>query len=113
MQIEGVALKVEELKEVTALLALEIALKRFNPNQPRWPAGRSEGGQWRPATGSLVAQERIGIYDPARMPGCLAQLSLDEEICRAAASRRCWQSSRDRYDNCMKNLFSPLLEVGR
>ncbi len=37
------------LKSDIAAVRLRLALKRFNPDQPRWPAGQSDGGQWRPA----------------------------------------------------------------
>jgi hypothetical protein len=112
-QLDAAAKKLLGIKEALALLSLELALKSFNPKQPRWPAGRSDGGQWRSDGVPRVAQTRIGVFDPTRMPGCLEQLNLDEEICRAVQSRKCWESSRTRYDNCMKDLFIPFLEVGR
>jgi len=54
-----------------------------------------------------------GVYDPGRMSECLAQLELDEELCRMARSDRCWESSQMRYNNCIKNVYIPPLEVGR
>ncbi|MBI4920356.1 MAG: hypothetical protein HY834_01280 [Devosia nanyangense] len=101
-----------QLKADVAILQLRLALKKFDPNQPRWPKGVHEGGQWKPVGGTLVAQQE-GIYDPSRMPMCLAQMEADEELCRMAKSSRCWESSQIRYNNCMKNVYIPRLEVGR
>lgn len=104
--------KILQLKADVAILQLRLALKKFDPNQPRWPKGVHEGGQWRPANGTLVAQQE-GIYDPSRMSMCLAQQVADEEPCRMVKSAKCWKSSQVRYDNCMKNVYLPPLEVGR
>ena len=53
-----------DLKADIAILRLKLALKKYNPTQPRWPAGRSDGGQWRQVDSNEVAQ--VG-YDAARV----------------------------------------------
>lgn len=102
--------RLAELRMDVALLQLRMALKRFNPNQPRWPTGRPDGGQWRPASDTSIAN--IG-YDPSLIPICDAQRALDYELCRMAKSRNCWISADLRHDNCMRNAYIPPLEVGR
>lgn len=37
--------KLDELRFQVAVIRLQLALRAFNPNQPRWPAGRPDGGQ--------------------------------------------------------------------
>jgi hypothetical protein len=110
-QLREIGRKLAELREMTALWSVEIALKNFDPNQPRWPGGQSNGGQWRPAGGDVAQTE--GIYDPTRMPKCLTQQALDHELCRMAKSAKCWMSADIRFNNCMKNVYIPPLEVGR
>jgi hypothetical protein len=100
------------IRAEVALLRLRLALKKFNPSQPRWPSGRPDGGQWRPSSAE-GALKIAGTYDAARAPICLAQQRLDHELCRMAKSYRCWQSADLRYNNCMRDTYIPPLEVGR
>lgn len=115
--LDVTAEKLTELRLAAAMLQLRLALKKYDPNQPRWPGGSSVGGisvggRWRETGTGDVAQAE-GVHDPSRLSMCLAQLALDEELCRMAKSRRCWVSSQERYVNCMRNVYVPPLEVGR
>lgn len=38
--------RIEAMHIEIALLRVDLALRAFNPSQPRVPAGRSDGGQW-------------------------------------------------------------------
>lgn len=101
--------KLDELRFQVAVIRLQLALRAFNPNQPRWPAGRPDGGQWRPAGGS---EHREASYNPANETRCNVQKLLDEEICRAVRSRECWSMVMERWDACMRDVYLPPLRVG-
>ena len=113
------AFQIDELKVDMALIRLRLALRSFNPDEPRWPAGQINGGQWRATDGMGHAQPPAstagleGAYDPGRMSMCLVQQLKDEELCRMVRSDRCWESSQMRYNNCMRNVYIPPLEIGR
>ena len=114
--------KIAELKADLALLQLRLALKEFNPAEPRWPAGTRVGGRWRredeaapgPQPNAVIVDvaTREGVYSGRRMSKCRTQLDLDQEICRAVQSINCWNMSDIRFNNCMRNVYIPPLEVG-
>ncbi len=54
--------------EVKLLLA-EIAHKRFDPSQPRVPAGNSDGGEWTSTGGSGEGRVQVVSRTPPRAPG--------------------------------------------
>jgi hypothetical protein len=54
--------------EVKLILA-EIAHKRFDPSQPRVPAGNSDGGQWTSTGGSGEGRVQVVSRTPPRAPG--------------------------------------------
>ena len=43
--IEAATKALAELRDDLLFARLQLLLKRFNPDQPRWPAGQSDGGQ--------------------------------------------------------------------
>jgi hypothetical protein len=105
-----IARKVVELKEVLALLRLQLALRSinsgFNPNQPRWPSGNSWGGRWRDVGSvTLVA----GKLDQLREPKCQAQYERDLELCSMSRSPLCWSSAMDRRAACIAGDIIPTL----
>jgi len=71
-----VALVIAELREALAAIRLQLAVRAFNPNQPRWPAGRSDGGQWRPAEGTTLV---AGKLDQRREAACSEQYDRDSD----------------------------------
>ena len=82
-----------------------LAMKLFDPNQPRWPAGQSIGGRWRRVhEGDLTVA--IG-FDRRREAECEKQQALDWDLCRMSKSRLCWESAMTRYAACMTNDFIP------
>lgn len=101
--------KLDELRHEVAIIRLRLALRAFNPSQPRWPAGRSDGGQWRPAGAS---ERREAAYNPANEARCNVQKLLDEELCRTVRSRECWGMVMERWDACMRDVYIPPLRVG-
>jgi hypothetical protein len=82
--------------------------QKFNPGQPRVPAGQPDGGQWtnEGATFQLVASGRIS---PAKEAECEAQLIRDEFQCRMVGLRACWTQAYFRYGNCLAGLPIPPL----
>lgn len=95
-----------EIRETLAIARLRIALKMFDPNQPRWPAGQSDGGQWRPAEGAIQV---AGKLDQRREADCLAQYELDSDLCRMTRSRLCWETAMQRRAACIAGDYVPVL----
>lgn len=71
--------KLLELRSEMAAIRLRLALRAFDPNQPRWPAGRTDGGQWRPASRGNAT--RVAAFEEGRRMQCDLQRELDEELC--------------------------------
>jgi len=90
--------KIVDLQAHLAILRLRLALRAYDPNQPRWPAGRSDGGQWRPENNeTLVA----GKLDQRREAMCLEQHERDSELCRASGIALCWPTAMTRRAACI------------
>lgn len=96
--------KLNELRYELSIIQLRLALRAFDPNQPRWPAGRSDGGRWRPAS-----DRREASYNPSNEARCNMQKLLDEELCRTVRSK---EMVMERWDACMKDVYIPPLRVG-
>lgn len=100
-----------ELRSEMAALRLRLALRAFDRNQPRWPAGRPEGGRWRPAGGGQA--KLVAAFDEGRRMQCDAQRALDEELCAMQFGSWCWDSAAERWNNCMRGMYIPPLKVGK
>jgi hypothetical protein len=61
--VEKTLQAMRDLQRQLALLRLKLALRAFDPNQPRWPAGESDGGRWRRTGAGEGVAARI---DPMR-----------------------------------------------
>src|SRR5271155_736513 len=77
--------RLEIMKAISTLMSQEAAQK-FDPNQPRVPAGNPDGGQWTGEDGqgsgqgaSRLAARRIS---PALLAECEEQYERDLEECR-------------------------------
>jgi hypothetical protein len=46
LNLEKIRYDLDAARVITKIAWLKLALKQFNPNQPRVPAGQREGGQW-------------------------------------------------------------------
>lgn len=83
-----------------------IASTKFDPHQPRVPAGQSEGGRWMHSEGSGLAGE-IPIDAIASSGGlslrqsCEAQLDSDIFQCRMVGLRSCYEQAYQRYAACL------------
>lgn len=87
--------------------------RKFDPNQPRAPAGNPDGGQWTsggegaaggPSSTDLSAARRIS---PAVEAACEAQYKQDIFQCRMVGLRACYQQAALRYANCLAGLQIP------
>jgi hypothetical protein len=96
-----------EIRETLAIARLRLVLKMFSPNQPRWPAGQSDGGQWKPAGGAIQV---AGKLDQRREAACLEQYEQDSDLCRMSRSRLCWETAMIRRGACIAGDYIPPLQ---
>lgn len=79
-----------------SMVALGAELLKYNPSQPRVPAGRPEGGQW---TRTQVA----GRWDERNREKCELQYETDMFQCKFVLSwRSCQSQAMVRLASCMK-----------
>ncbi len=87
-------------------MAALIGEMKFNPEQPRSPAGTSEGGQWVGDAASGLAGD-IPAAAIASSGGfllkerCEAQLDRDIFQCRMVGMRSCYEQAYQRYAACL------------
>ena len=101
--------------------------RKFSPDQPRMPAGASEGGQWTSVSGAggqsgsqgqpskttpqkvpAAPKTRIASrISPQRKAECEEQLRLDEFICRTVGTSSCWGQAYFRYSQCLIGGYVP------
>jgi len=74
-------------------------LRRYNPDQPRVPAGNPDGGQWT----NLDAGRNATIAARSRrnQAECDEQRKKDEFICRSVRTPLCWAQAMERYAACL------------
>jgi hypothetical protein len=108
--IKTAAIKIAEIKADLALLRLRLALRAYDPDQPRWPAGQPDGGQWRPGDGNSGPNNRVaGRIKPGRQALCDEQMASDSDACRATQSQLCWSLVLPRYNACLRDEYIPPL----
>lgn len=79
-----------------SMMALGAALTKYNPNQPRVPAGKPDGGQW---TRMTIA----GKWTEKNREVCEAQYETDMFQCKFVLSwRSCEGQAMMRMISCMK-----------
>jgi hypothetical protein len=79
-------------------MRFESFLRKYDPSQPRVPAGQSTGGQWTDE-GTLVA----GTYNEANRDKCELQYETDMFQCRFVTYwRNCQSQAMVRLVACMK-----------
>ena len=99
---------------------------KYSPDQPRVPAGSSEGGQWTsggvgggssggatgssPNVGSGKVRIRIGArISRQREQECEIQYRQDTFICNTVGTRFCWEQAAFRRAQCLRGLYIPPL----
>jgi hypothetical protein len=91
-----------KLKQLT-----RAAETKFDPNQPRVPAGNPDGGQWaETGAGSLTNEESLRLSGTRRISSALADLcwnqyERDVFQCRMVGLRACYEQAALRYSNCL------------
>ena len=88
------------------------ASRKYDPNQPRVPAGNPDGGQWTSEGGGAVGrliQLAARRISPAREAECEEIRRRDEIQCRFVGLRACWSQAYLRYGNCLAGLPIPPL----
>jgi hypothetical protein len=88
----------------------EIFARKYDPNQPRVPAGNPDGGQWTSGTGGEgTTNDPMESYAAARRRGrslayCLRQYAIDGLHCNSlepSQKRPCWAQASERLGNCI------------
>jgi hypothetical protein len=115
------AVIISKLRRLTSLVAAATVEARLNmlanafkydPGQPRVPAGSPEGGQWTSDGESTIGGQfpRFAArISPAREAQCEQQRLHDEIQCRFVGLRACWTQAYLRYGNCLAGLPIPPL----
>src|SRR6218665_2185043 len=82
-----------------ALIGIGDMISKFDPDQPRVPAGQPTGGQWVGANKIRLA----GKWNERRRDVCEAQYELDMLQCRMVLwNPFCADQARSRMTACMK-----------
>lgn len=79
---------------------------KFNPDQPRVPAGNSDGGQWAGdsnpgAVGEMPIDAIASIGGRALKETCEAQFDRDIFQCRMVGLQSCYEQAYQRYAACL------------
>jgi hypothetical protein len=102
-----------EIAKAVVVLASQYGLGKFDPDQPRAPAGNSDGGQWTSTDGAAQTDNSRTTVMAARSARseaeCLAQYEKDSFICRAVGTRLCWQQAAERLAACLSGRQLPPL----
>lgn len=127
--------EIRRLKYQAAGLAFEQMLRqsslnpstKYDPDQPRFPGGNPDGGQW--VATNIGASDSVEDYisrqneeasysaeissarriSPALEARCEQQRIKDEFQCRMVGLRACWVQAALRYANCLRDLPIPPL----
>jgi hypothetical protein len=90
------------------------SVQKYSPDQPRIPAGNSDGGQWTSGDGGQNGNGASGTVVVAartrrNQAECDEQLKLDEFICRSVRTPLCWAQAMERYAACLADRQIPPL----
>jgi hypothetical protein len=87
---------------------------KFDPHQPRVPAGNPDGGQWTlgDTTTELSARMRTQLatrISSTRQQECDLQYRQDTFKCNLIGTAACWRQANFRYAQCMIGGYVPPL----
>jgi hypothetical protein len=87
-------------------LAEAVAEAKFNPNEPRVPAGNPDGGQWTTGAGGGSGVEATISLGLRRISSdleeeCWTQYQRDLFHCRMVGVPACYEQAMLRYSNCL------------
>ena len=105
--------RLEIMKAIRTLVAQD-DLEKFDPDQPRVPAGNSDGGQWTSegGVGDTVDNDGTTVLAARSQQSeaeCMAQYAKDSFICRAVRTQLCWQQAAERLGACLSGRQLPPL----
>ena len=83
-----------DIRTKIAIWRAEMALKRFNPNQPRVPAGNPDGGQW-------TSEINVSMGRRLSEAECDEIFEKDNFHCRMVDLQSCYQQATFRYGDCL------------
>jgi hypothetical protein len=92
--------------------------RKYDPNQPRVPAGSADGGQWTSGDAAQNTQDDSLVSFAAairrgRSPVfCMAQYAADSLVCNSveqSSKRACWAQAAERLGNCLSGRPIPPL----
>jgi len=95
-----------DLRMELAARQLELALRKYRPDQPRVPAGVPTGGQWTDAGSTRMAMARFRLT-PALEKECDEQFDKDTFECNMVGSRACHAQAAARYAACRTGKYVP------
>jgi hypothetical protein len=109
--------RLEIIKAVHALMGLngeQSYARKFDPDQPRVPAGNPDGGQWTSeggSGGSATSSSHVVLAARSKQSEaeCEAQYAQDSFICRAVRTRLCWEQAAQRLAACLSGRQLPPL----
>lgn len=104
-------LEILNARITVAMMRADLLLKRFNPSQPRVPAGTATGGQWVQVTGSVgkwvqgsePGNQRIQLAGVRRLTEdeCEDLYKRDTFHCNMVGLASCHQQAMFRYSDCL------------
>jgi hypothetical protein len=86
--------------------------RKYDPDQPRVPAGNTDGGQWTSTAAVQLDDSEFPAPTPTAMSKnaiCEAQWLTDSLICKIAKSRACWAQAMVRLVACENGTSIPPL----
>jgi hypothetical protein len=96
------------MRVLVKALLLQHMSRKYDPNQPRAPAGQRNGGQW---VDWDQSKKVAGPYNEANRAKCEALYESDTFQCSFVASARnreaCYEQAMVRHTTCMKELPIP------
>jgi hypothetical protein len=102
----------ELMKAIRSLTAPD-QVQKFDPNQPRVPAGNADSGQWTSEGDRGLGHGAINLaarrISPALLAECEQQYERDLEECRMVGLSTCYQQALLRRANCERGLQIPPL----
>jgi hypothetical protein len=95
--------------ELSMLRHAQALRKKYDPNQPRVPAGEPGGGQWTSEESSEIDFSAARRVSPSRTAECEMQFRRDTFHCNMVGLPACYAQAMLRYSNCLSGLPIPPL----
>lgn len=94
--------------------AIRAGILKYDPDQPRVPAGNRDGGEWTTGdTQDSATQHGLRPILAARsnQAECDLQYKQDTFICQSVGTPLCWSSAMERYAACLAGRQIPALRL--